>query len=131
MGSSNSLTYFSDKLERGEATKTNLLYRITGAKTVTDLSANAAITMFDTGITQAQIDAFLGTTNEILAVGFGSTAMGTAAFGALVDMGGQCAQLINVEVRVFDGTSTATKTAAIAWGTTTALPDTLTSLLAC
>jgi hypothetical protein len=127
MGSSNALTYVSDKLERGEATKTNLLYRITGAKTMTDLSGNAAKWYFDTAPTQAVIDAFLGTTNEILAAGYGTTALGTDAVGFLIDMGGQCASLINIEIRVFSGTSTATKTGALAWGSSTALPNTLTT----
>jgi hypothetical protein len=125
--SSNTLVYTSDKLERGEPVTTNLIYRITGAKTISDNAANAANVFFDTGITQATVDAFLGTTNEILIAGFGSTAMGTDAFGGIIDMGGQCTQLINIELRVFSGTSTATKTTGLAWGSATALPNTLTS----
>lgn len=125
--SANSLTYFSDRLERGSPVETTLLYKITGAKTIEDRAANAAQVFFDTGITQATVDAFLGTTNEILIAGFGSTAMGTDGFGGVIDMGGQCALLEAVRVRLLAGTSSATATQAVAWGSTTALPNTLTS----
>lgn len=73
-------------------------------------------------LTQTAIDAFLGSTNEVVAAtAFGSTAMGTDSLGFVINMGGQAASLIAMEATLWltsevqDGVT----------GTTTALTDAL------
>ena len=91
---SNGVTAFwSDKVGRGAPVLTWFLYQITGAKTVKALDANASKVSFDAFADQATIDSFLGTTNEFLLAAFDSTAMGTAAFGGVIDFKGQVKSL--------------------------------------
>ncbi len=67
-----------------------LKWNITGAKTVSTLPIgnSAVLTTFDALSSQAQIDSFLGSTNEFLLAQFDATAMGTDSFGCLINMSG-------------------------------------------
>jgi hypothetical protein len=122
------MTYTSDKLQRGEAITTRLLYKITGTKTLEDRSANAALLLFDAASSQDQIDNFLGTDSEfVYNVAFGSTAMGTAALGGVIDMGGQLSSLESLTVVLRSGTDLATVVETTLWSDATALPNTLTN----
>ena len=124
---SNKVTaYVSDKLQRGEPITTNLYWKITAAKTVEDLAANAALVTFDALSAQSVIDNFLGSTNEFLLTGFSSTAMGTDAIGMVVDMGGQLSKLESISLILRSGTSFATVAEKTLWSDATALPNTLT-----
>ena len=121
------VTYSSDKLERGEAIMTRLIYEITGAKTIKDRAANAALLLFDAASSQAQIDNFLGTTTEfVYNTAFGSTAMGIDAIGGVIDMGGQMDSLESLTIVLRSGTTLGTVAERTLWSDTTALPNTLT-----
>ncbi len=99
-----------------------LKWNITGAKTSTPLPLNrsSVMTVYDAIAAQATIDNFLGTTNEFLIAQFDATAMGTDAFGFLINMSGgapglntttnraQAAQLLCVEVTLHSGSQGAT-----------------------
>lgn len=81
----------SDALKRSQVDSVQIVYKITAAKTASQLQgqvAPAAI-MFDTGdSSQAAIDTLLGTASDITyATSFGSTALGTDAFGLVVAHG--------------------------------------------
>jgi hypothetical protein len=99
MGNQVSLVYWSDKAQKGEARELSLIYKITAAKTVVDQLNMPVLTAFDALSTQAQIDTFLGTTNEFLLAAFDATAMGTDAFAGIVAMNGQCKELVSWEVQ--------------------------------
>jgi len=94
---------------------TQLLYKITGTTAGTSLPIDDARGLFSfAAITEATIDAHLGTTSEFTTAQFDSTAMGTDAFAAIVDMGKQCDELILVVARLHhgtEGTSLVTRTA--------------------
>ncbi len=98
-----SLVYWNDKAQKGEARKLTLIYKITAAKTVVDQLNMPVLTTFDALSTQAQIDDFLGTTNEFLLAAFDATAMGTDAFAGIVAMGGQCKELVAWEATSYTG----------------------------
>ena len=99
-----------------------LKWSITGAKTSTPLPLNrsSVMTVYDAIAAQSTIDNFLGSTNEFLIAQFDSTAMGTDAFGFLINMSGQApglnttnnkaqaAQLLAVTVSVASGANGAT-----------------------
>lgn len=121
-----SMMKYNDKVERGEPIITNFFYKVTGAETLTDFAANAMMTIF-TGPTQAVIDSFLGSTNEFLAVGFGTTAMAAGVFGGIIDLGGQLKELVYLRVTTKAGTAMITTAEKTLFSDTTALPDTKTN----
>jgi hypothetical protein len=104
MGNQVSLMYWSDKLQKAEVRETTLIYKITAAKTVVDQISAPVLTTFDALSTQAQIDSFLGTTNEFLLAAFDATAMGTDAFAGIVNMDKQCKELVAWEIQSVLGT---------------------------
>jgi hypothetical protein len=91
----------NDSLARHQKAHIELIYNITGAKTGAFAPGTPqALVAYDAStITQAQIDALLGSTNEFLASVFTSTAMGTDALGIVLDCGGQIASVQSVEIR--------------------------------
>jgi hypothetical protein len=97
-------TYWSDKVARGEPIITRFLYQITGTKTISQLEGNASYPSFDAISTQAKIDTFLGTTSEFNYLAFDATSMGTDTWGAIIDMQGQVASLLYVQVMLSSGT---------------------------
>lgn len=96
-----SLMYWNDKAQNAEARILHLIYKITAAKTVVDQLASPSLPTFDAYASQAVIDAFLGTTNEFLLAAFDATSMGTDAFGAIIDMGGQVLSVIKSDIIVY------------------------------
>lgn len=110
MSNSVSLFYWNDQMGKSIPRRLILSYKITAAKTVSPIVSNSiALTGFDsTTYTQAIIDAFLGTTNEFLTIAFDSTAMGTDAFAAVINMNGQAKQLVAAKIKTFSGTNGAT-----------------------
>lgn len=91
----------NDSLARHQKASIELIYNITGAKAgkFAPLAPQALVAYDASTITQAQIDALLGSTNEFLASVFTSTAMGTDALGLVLDCGGQIAAVHSVEIR--------------------------------
>lgn len=76
-------------------------------------------------LTQAAIDAFLGSTSEIVAAtAFGSTAMGTDSLGFVINLGGQAAGLLAMEATLYIAEAEITEGVT---GVTTALTDALTT----
>ena len=99
------ITYWSDKVQRGEPLITKFSFKITAAKTVFDQTKNAVMTFWDALASQAVVDTFLGTTSEFVYTLFGSTAMGTDAFGGIIDFGGEVKELVKVNVKLRSGTN--------------------------
>lgn len=78
-------------------------------------------------LTQAGIDAFLGSSSEVVAAtAFGSTAMGTDSLGFVINLNGQAAECISVEGTLYD--STVIGKGAVA--STSALTDALSTAVA-
>ena len=104
----------------------DLVFKITGAKTVAPVSPGPEVIVgFDaSAFTQALSDALLGT-GDIPAVttSFGSTRMGTDAFGVIIGMEGNAKELIAVESIVQLGTGASVVSSCV--GSTTALTDAL------
>lgn len=119
------LTYWSDSLARGEVQETKLIYEFTGAKALKDRAANAALVSFDAIASQAVIDNFLGTSSEFLLAAFAATPMGTDAVAFIVNMGGQCAELVSATLILRSSTGLATVSEATQWGSTSAMGTTL------
>jgi len=86
-------------------------FDITAAKTQSPLPIDdsSAYTGFDAAdFTQAIINSHLGTSGEFTAAQFDATAMGNDAQGILIDMGGQCEELVLVKAHCYSGTAGAT-----------------------
>ena len=79
----------NEQTQRHQTTKIKFLFEITGAKTVVPMGNYPSVVAgFDTGtFTQAALDAVTGTANDVLAAVYGSTAMGTDAFGFVAGVG--------------------------------------------
>jgi len=106
----------NDALARHQKASIELIYNITGAKTGKfAVLAPQALVAYDTAvITQAQIDALLGSTNEILASVFTSTAMGTDALGIVLDCNDQIAAVHSFEIRSLADTTQASQLGSVA-----------------
>ncbi|HYD02008.1 MAG TPA: hypothetical protein VEB22_12340 [Phycisphaerales bacterium] len=100
---------WNDKLQSSQPQCVRLAFKITGAKTVTEVLGAPVAYTFDAGLdTAAEIAAILpdlaAATDEFTAAtAWGSTAMGTDAFGFIVDMGGQARKVLYVEARLYGG----------------------------
>ena len=103
MANSVSAIYYSDSAQRGQPLELLIQLNITGAKTVTAKDKNTSLVAFDAIASQSVINNFLGTTDEFLVAAFDSTAMGTDALALIVNMGGQCAELLSASAEVSSG----------------------------
>ncbi len=102
-----SLHYWNDQVAKGTARCLRLEYDITGTKTVAPTPQTSfVLTAFDAVASQAVIDAFLGSTNEVLVAAFDSTAMGADAFGGIVDMCGQVKTVTSMVARCYSASNT-------------------------
>lgn len=116
------LFYWNEKHAKTQPGVLDFTYQITAAKTVSPVPQGADSFSFFDAITQAQIDAYLGTPNDFLAAQFDATAMGTDAFGGIVRMSGspsilaQGFQLLKMEALLFSGAGLATVAQAAALG---------------
>ncbi len=85
-----------------------LEWDITGAKTVvTRPMGMPVLTAFDAIASQAVINTFLGTTDEFNYLAFDGTALGADSFGVIVNMAGQAATLLSVEMSSYGTYATA------------------------
>jgi hypothetical protein len=94
----------SDKLARSQMQEVSFYIKITGAKTNASLALinNPLLPGYDAAdLTQTLVEAFLGHTSTAPCSSiFDSTSMGTDAFGAVIDMAGQCDILYGVQCTV-------------------------------
>lgn len=134
--SATGLFYTNEKHAKTQPRFMDFTYSITAAKTVSPYPIGAdSFTFFD-AITQAQIDAYLGTTNEFLAAQFDATAMGTDAFGGLIRMSGapstvgQAAVAVRLVGQVYSGAGFATLTTGAALGSAGIAASTLSTAVA-
>lgn len=128
--SGTSLMFFQDKMGKTQPQILTFIWEITGAKAVTPKPQGAPTLYSFDAITQASIDAFLTTpylasSSEFTAAQFDATSMGTDAFGAIIDMSGQCDSALYIDAMV----NVATGTAGIIHNTN-ALPGLVDSTLA-
>ncbi len=102
-----SLIYYNDQFGKVIPRRLQLEYNITGAKAASAIVPNSGtMVFFDALSTQAQIDNFLGSTNEFLLVAFDSTAMGADAFGGLVNMCGQAKKVTQMQAYCYSASNT-------------------------
>lgn len=118
-----SLFYWGEKHAKSQPRVMDFTYNFTAAKTVVPSIQGAdSFTFFD-AITQAQIDTYLGSTNDFLATLFDATAMGADTFGGIIRMSGspstfaQGFQTNKMEAVCYSGTGGSTSVARIAQGT--------------
>lgn len=88
--SNSSLMYWNDKHSKTQARELTFWFEITGAKTNSaGIAGYPVLTLYDAVSGQSDIDDFLLTSSEFTAAQFDATAMGTDAFGVIVDMRGR------------------------------------------
>lgn len=100
---------WNSKVQTGEVCFLDVILPITAAKTVNVASQRMPVLAFFDAITQADIDAFYGSTNEVPVADFDATAMGADAFGLLVDMGGHVESAHLMSAVCYSGTGGATR----------------------
>lgn len=100
------LPYWNDQLGKVDPNVTRLVFNITGAKTNSPAVPNSAqLNFYDALASQSVIDNFLGSpANQFLLAAFDATAMGTDAFGCIVNFQGQVKQLLSATVTTYSGT---------------------------
>lgn len=91
--SSTPLTYYQDKMGKTQAHVLTFAWEITGAKAVSETIKGMPVLYSFDALTQAQIDAFLGSSSEFTLAQFDATSMGTDAFGGIIDMKGQASDI--------------------------------------
>lgn len=96
-----STMYWNERLQSAEPMALELMFKITAAKTVSNILGAPVLTAFDAIASQSVIDSFLGTTNEFLLAAFDATSMGTDAFAAIIDMKGQCKEVEAFKVEAY------------------------------
>ncbi len=107
--SQTSLFHWQDQFQKGLPRRDIWVWTITGAKAVSlIIPQSATLGFFDT-ITQATIDSFFDSTNEILEIKYDSTAMGTDAFGVLLNFDGQVQKLVSAKLTTLQGTGNVTE----------------------
>lgn len=117
---STSLFYYNDQWGKVQPRILRLQYTITAATTCKPIVSNSASLVTYAAIAaQATIDDFLGTTSEFTAAQFDATSMGADAFGALIQMNGQCKSVVQMVARCYSASNTLV-TRQVAGGTLTA-----------
>ena len=113
----------NDALARHQKQSIELIYNVTGAKAgkFAQLPPQALLA-YDaaTTITQAAINALLGSTLEFDAADFGTTAQGTDAIGIVLNCGGQIAKVHGIEIMALAGSTQSQQVGLVA-----AMADTL------
>lgn len=123
MSAGTPLFYRHEKHPKTQPRVMEFNFQITGAKTVQPIPQGAGVFAFFDAVTQAQIDAYLSNDdravtvlNGFSAAKFDATAMGTGAFGLIVNMQGQANQVISAEVTYRSGTGLGTVVSTAALG---------------
>lgn len=97
------LFYWQDKVGKTNPHIMSATYQITGAGAAAEVPKGLPVLQTYAALTQAQINDFLGTVDEFTAAQFDTTAMGVDSVGFIVNMAGQCKQLVAAEVILFTG----------------------------
>lgn len=93
-----SLFYYQDQYAKACPRRSRFVWNISGAKTAAlIIPQSGVLSTFDAIASQAVIDGFFGSTNEILLDKYDATAMGTDAFGVLLNFNGQLQSIVLVE----------------------------------
>jgi len=122
---------WNDKVQGAQYASIRLAWDITGAKAATLLNSGFPVaTSFDAGLdTLTEITAILPnmTTDEfVAATAFGTTAMGTGAFGFVIDMEGQARKVLWMSCHV-SGTASSVPLISSVKGQSSALTNALES----
>ncbi len=107
--SQTSLMHYQDQYQKALPRRDIWVWTITGAKAVSLIVPQSATLAFFDTITQATINSFFGSTNEILEDKYDSTAMGTDAFGVLLNYVGQVQTLVSAKLTTMQGTGNVTE----------------------
>jgi hypothetical protein len=103
-----SLMYYNAKLASSQPRRLQLVWEITGAKTISPLEASLPVLpLFDAVASQAVIDDFLGTSSEFTLAQYDATSMGVDAFGCMVNMEKQCKKVTHMQCRAISTTTDA------------------------
>lgn len=100
--SQTSLVYVNEKHLKTQPRPLVFRLQITAAKTVSLVPVGADCLVAFDALSQAAIDAYLGTSSEFLAAALDATALGTDDFALLVKMSGQCAKVLGADVEYWN-----------------------------
>lgn len=106
--SQTSLFYYQDQFLKGLPRTDRFVWKITGAGTNALIVQQSAALSTYAALSQATIDAFFGSVNEILAADYDATAMGADAQGILLNYNGQVQTLLSVTARCYSATGGST-----------------------
>lgn len=106
--SHSSLMYWQEQFHKGVPRLDRFVWQITGAAAAKLVVAQSAVLHGFGAITQAAIDAHLGSTDEFDGDAFDATAMGADVFAAIFNYRGQVSKLVQVVARCYSGTAGAT-----------------------
>lgn len=95
-----SLVYWQDKLAKTQPRRLKFVYKINGAKDISEVIPGTPVLAAFDALTQADIDAHLGTSSEFTAAQFDATAMGLDALGLIIDMQGQASKVVMASARL-------------------------------
>ena len=95
--SQTSLVYSNEKHLKTQPRPLHFRLQITAAKTVSLVPVGADCLVAFEALSQAAIDAYLGTSDEFLAAALDATALGTDDFALLVKMNGQAAKIVGAK----------------------------------
>ncbi len=101
-----SLMHWQDQFNKGITRCDSFIWSITGAAASILVPAQSGVLSTYGALTQAQIDAFLGSTTEINYLAYDATAMGADAFGAIFNFNGQVASLSQVVATCYSASNT-------------------------
>ncbi len=119
--------YLNEKHAKSQARFITFTFQITAAKTIVPYPRGQdCLTAFD-ALTQAQIDAYLGTSSEFLVTQFDATSMGVDAFGGIINMAGQAGLVISCDVTSKTGAGLATQVVSSSFGGTGLAASSLTA----
>ena len=117
--SQTSLVYTNEKMLKTQPRPLKFIYNITAAKTNSPIPVGSgSFTAYD-ALSQATIDAYLGTSSEFLAAAFDATAMGANEFAVLMDMKGQCGKILGAKIEYWDATGATLNIQLKSWAVTT------------
>lgn len=112
--SQTSLVFANEKHAKTQPRSLVFRLAITGAKAVSAVPVGAdCLPAFD-ALSQAAIDAYLGTASEFLAAGLDATALGANDMAVLVKMSGQAAKVCGAEVQLYAASGALTTTVNLA-----------------
>jgi len=101
-----SLFHYQDQYQKGLCRRDVFVWDITAAVTASLNPPQSGVLTTFGALTQATIDAFLGSTTEINALAYDATSMGADAMGAIFNYNKQVQSVSNVVCRCFSASDT-------------------------